>query len=397
MEEIIATVRAMDQAGANIGDLKIVARALQEMRDAFALFAPYRDTRKVATFGSARTQRDDAIFRTAENFARAIADAGFMVITGAGGGIMEACQRGAGRERSFGVNIELPFEQQANEVILGDPKLVGFNYFFTRKLFFLKEAHAVALFPGGFGTHDEGFEVLTLLQTGKCQLLPLVLLDQPRGTYWKTWHRYVQDHLLRRNMISPEDLSFYKVTDSVEEAVGEIMGFYRRLPLDALRGRTVGDPPERSVAGGGARCVVDGVCRHHHVRSDRALQRLPGGARRSQCDAPAARRVPFRSPQLRPAAHADRSHQRHDDPRADRVSGSARSVRHARPCRVAAPCARAPYTALYSLSRRCASSIFSLIGTSSGQVPVQGAGQVAHSDALRSSLAYIRMPSFSQP
>jgi len=227
IEEITATVRAMDQDGVNIGDLKIVARALHEMRDAFALFAPYRDTRKVATFGSARTQRDDAIFRTAENFARAIADAGFMVITGAGGGIMEACQRGAGRERSFGVNIELPFEQQANEVILGDPKLVGFNYFFTRKLFFLKEAHAVALFPGGFGTHDEGFEVLTLLQTGKCQLLPLVLLDQPRGTYWKTWHRYVQDHLLRRNMISPEDLSFYKVTDSVEEAVGEIMSFYR--------------------------------------------------------------------------------------------------------------------------------------------------------------------------
>ena len=114
-----------------------------------------------------------------------------MVITGAGGGIMEACQRGAGRERSFGVNIRLPFEQHANPIIHGDPKLMAFNYFFTRKLFFIKETHAVALFPGGFGTHDEGFETLTLLQTGKCQPMPLVLLDQPRGTYWKTWQRYV--------------------------------------------------------------------------------------------------------------------------------------------------------------------------------------------------------------
>src|SRR5262245_45925456 len=188
----------MKQGGESIGDLKIVARALKEMRSAFEMFAPYRATRKVATFGSARTQENDAIFRTAERFAAAIADVGFMVITGAGGGIMEACQRGAGRERSFGVNIQLPFRQGANQIIHGDTKLISFNYFFTRKLFFIKETHAVALFPGGFGTHDEGFEVLTLLQTGKCQPMPLVLVDQPRGTYWKTWHRYVQEHLLRR-------------------------------------------------------------------------------------------------------------------------------------------------------------------------------------------------------
>ena len=227
IDEMIATVRAIEAGGASLGDLKIVARSLQEMRAAFAMFAPYRDTRKVVTFGSARTQENDAIFRTAETFARAIADAGFMVITGAGGGIMEACQRGAGRERSFGVNIRLPFEQHPNSIIHGDAKLISFNYFFTRKLFFIKEAHAVALFPGGFGTHDEGFEVLTLLQTGKCQPLPLVLLDQPRGTYWKTWHRYVQEHLLRRGMISPEDLALYKVADSVDEAVREITTFYR--------------------------------------------------------------------------------------------------------------------------------------------------------------------------
>lgn len=227
LDRILATVAGMQAGGVGIGDLKLAARALQEMRAGFEMFAPYRDTRKVATFGSARTLENDAIFRTAERFAAAIADAGFMVITGAGGGIMEACQRGAGRERSFGVNIRLPFEQGANPVIEGDDKLLSFNYFFTRKLFFIKETHAVALFPGGFGTHDEGFEVLTLLQTGKCQPMPLVLLDQPRGTYWKTWHRYVQEHLLRRGMISPEDLALYKVTDSVEEAVHEITHYYR--------------------------------------------------------------------------------------------------------------------------------------------------------------------------
>ena len=155
--------------GADTGDLKIVTAAVQDMRDAFTLFAPYRNVPKVSTFGSARTRPDDRVFGVAEEFARRIADAGFMVITGTGDGIMEACQRGAGRERSFGVNIDLPSEQSANRVIDGDTKLLSFRYFFTRKLFFIKEAHAVVLFPGGFGTHDEGFEVLTLLQTGKCQ------------------------------------------------------------------------------------------------------------------------------------------------------------------------------------------------------------------------------------
>jgi len=227
IEEMGATIRAMESGGASIGELKIVARTLQEMRAAFEMFAPYRGARRVATFGSARTQENDAIFRAAEAFARAIADAGFMVITGAGGGIMEACQRGAGRERSFGVNIRLPFEQHPNRVIHGDVKLVTFNYFFTRKLFFIKDTHAVALFPGGFGTLDEGFEVLTLLQTGKCQPMPLVLLDQPGGTYWKTWERYVQEHLLRRGLISPADIALFKVTDDCEEAAREITNYYR--------------------------------------------------------------------------------------------------------------------------------------------------------------------------
>src|SRR5438132_10126239 len=150
-----------------------------------------------------------------------------MVITGAGSGIMRACQEGAGRERSFGVNIRLPFEQEPNAVISKDPKLVTSRYFFTRKLLFMKEADAAALFPGGFGTHDEAYECLTLVQTGKTKPMPIVFIDAPRGTYWKTWKRYVEDHLLRQRLISAEDMSLFKVTSSLDEAVHEITGFYR--------------------------------------------------------------------------------------------------------------------------------------------------------------------------
>jgi uncharacterized protein (TIGR00730 family) len=225
--DLIATAQQLQGDGASVGDLKLAAGALKEMRAAFSLFAPYRGVRKVSTFGSARTQEGDPVFVLAEEFARQMADRGYMVITGAGPGIMEACQRGAGREHSFGINIRLPHEQEPNPVIRGDPKHMDFRYFFTRKLFFLKEADAVVLFPGGFGTHDEGFETLTLLQTGKTRPVPLVLLDGRRGTYWKTWQRYIEDHLLRRGMIGPEDLALYRVTDSVETAVNEIVGYYR--------------------------------------------------------------------------------------------------------------------------------------------------------------------------
>jgi hypothetical protein len=225
--ELDATARALLDDAASIGDLKIAAAALREMREAFRVFASHPSCRKVTIFGSARTQPAEPAFQVAEAFARAVADAGFMVITGAGGGIMEACQRGAGRERSFGVNIQLPFEQRANSVIDGDAKLLSFKYFFTRKLFFVKEASAVVLFPGGFGTLDEGFEILTLLQTGKCQPIPVVMLDAPRGTYWKTWQQYVEEHLQRRALVSPEDRALYKITDSVEAAVAEISAYYR--------------------------------------------------------------------------------------------------------------------------------------------------------------------------
>jgi uncharacterized protein (TIGR00730 family) len=192
------------------------------------VFADYRGIRKVSTFGSARTPPDDPAYRQAHEFARRLADQGYMVITGAGGGIMRACQEGSGRERSFGINIRLPFEQAPNEFIHRDPKLVNFKYFFTRKLMFVKEADAIALFPGGFGTHDEGFESLTLLQTGKSKLVPVVFVDAPGGTYWQTWRDYVVDHLLKPSLISPADMRLFKITDDLDEAISEITRFYRR-------------------------------------------------------------------------------------------------------------------------------------------------------------------------
>jgi uncharacterized protein (TIGR00730 family) len=227
VNEIVDIASGLLDDETSIGDLKIFAASLREMREACRVFALHRTARKVTTFGSARTPPGDPAYVTAEEFSRRIAEAGYMLLTGAGGGIMEACQRGAGRDRSFGVNIQLPFEQQANEFIDGDSKLTSFKYFFTRKLFFIKETDAVVLLPGGFGTLDEGFEILTLLQTGKCQPMPVVMLDAPRGTYWKTWQRYVEDHLLRRRLISEEDLALYKITDDVDEAVDEIRSFHR--------------------------------------------------------------------------------------------------------------------------------------------------------------------------
>jgi uncharacterized protein (TIGR00730 family) len=227
VRELVETSLKVLRDGTGTGDLKLLNAALRELRYAFKVFAPYRGVRKVSCFGSARTPSTAPAYKTAKEFSRLVADRGYMVITGGGDGIMKACQEGAGRERSFGANIRLPFEQEANEFIQNDPKLVTFRYFFTRKLIFVKEADAVVLFPGGFGTHDEGYEVLTLVQTGKGRPLPIVFLDSPRGSYWKTWERYVHDHLLRAKLISPDDLALFKVTTSIEEAVEEITGFYR--------------------------------------------------------------------------------------------------------------------------------------------------------------------------
>jgi len=226
IEEIKQTADKLQRDGATRGDLKILSRALKELRYAFKVFAPYRRHRKVTVFGSARTQPDHPCWKTAEVFGRRMAEEDWMVVTGAGGGIMEAALRGAGREMAMGLNILLPFEQEANSVIAGDPKLVNFKYFFTRKLLFVKEVHAIVACPGGFGTMDEAFESLTLVQTGKRDLMPIVLLDEPGGTYWTAFLKYVRDELLDNGLISPGDLSLFKVTDDVEAAVEEVLGFY---------------------------------------------------------------------------------------------------------------------------------------------------------------------------
>jgi uncharacterized protein (TIGR00730 family) len=208
-------------------DLKILSQTLRELRRAFTVFAPYRSQRKVTIFGSARTARDAPAYQQAVRLGEAMAGLGWFVVTGASTGIMEAGHRGAGRDRSMGLNIMLPFEQDANEVIRGDSKLVTMKYFFTRKLMFVKECDAVVCLPGGFGTLDEAFEVLTLLQTGKRELLPLVFLDAPGGTFWHDWLTYIKTNLLAGGMISPEDLALFRVTDRLDDAVAEIAGFYR--------------------------------------------------------------------------------------------------------------------------------------------------------------------------
>ena len=211
------------------GDVRVIQTALRELRYAFKLFAPYASTRKVTIFGSARTLPTRLEYQQAVEFGKKISQAGFMVITGAGSGIMQAGHEGAGPERSFGANIRLPWEQAANPVIREDKKLVTFKYFFTRKLIFIRHSDAIALFPGGFGTMDEGYVALTLMQTGKSQLMPLVLIDRPGGTYWKTWDRQVREHLLRDQLISPDDLNLYQITDDTDQAVKIITRFYRNF------------------------------------------------------------------------------------------------------------------------------------------------------------------------
>mgnify|MGYP000852577370 CR=1 FL=1 len=209
-------------------DLKLTAAALEELEQAFDVLEIYSNARKVALFGSARSPKDGAIYAQAREFAAAIADKEFMVITGAGPGVMAAGNEGAGRDRSFGMNISLPFETSANEFIADDFKLLHFKYFFTRKLAFIKDSHAVVLCPGGFGTMDEGYEALTLIQTGKAQLMPVVLLHPEGSGFWDTWERYTVEALLKNGMIAADDLSLFKVTSSVAEACEEITRFYRR-------------------------------------------------------------------------------------------------------------------------------------------------------------------------
>ena len=208
-------------------DLKITNAALKEMRDAFRAFRPYRHVPKCTIFGSARTHSEDPLYVQTRELARALAAEGWMVVTGAGPGIMAAGLEGAGRERSFGVNIRLPFEQSANEFILGDEKLISMKYFFTRKLMLIKESHGFVVLPGGFGTQDESFELLTLQQTGKAEPAPIVMLDVPGGTYWKTWAGFIADELVTRGLVSEGDTGLFFITDDAAEARRCVIGFYR--------------------------------------------------------------------------------------------------------------------------------------------------------------------------
>ncbi len=224
--EMVVTSLRLGLENVDRGDLKLVSAAVKELRYSFQVFAPYSDVLKCTIFGSARIKKGDPAYRCAYDFARAISAAGWMVITGAGPGIMQAGHEGAGRENSFGVNIMLPFEADANPVIAGDHKLINFRYFFTRKVMFMKESHGYVMLPGGFGTMDETFELLTLMQTGKTPPAPVVLLDQPGGTYWHNWRRFIEQELRDGGLISSDDLCLVKVTESVDEAVAEICHFY---------------------------------------------------------------------------------------------------------------------------------------------------------------------------
>jgi uncharacterized protein (TIGR00730 family) len=252
--EILDTVVRMAEAGTDRLDLKITNAALKEMAEAFAMFAPYKRERKITMFGSARTLPTDPLYAQARDLAALLARHDWSTLTGAGPGIMAAGLEGAGPNKAFGINIRLPFEQGANDFIRDNPKLVSMKYFFTRKLLLIKESFAYAVLPGGFGTLDEAFELLTLLQTGKAEPAPVVLLEVPGYRYWRAWERFVADEVASRGLISPGDEHFYMIADTVEDAAAEVLNFYRnyhslRWVGDTLVLRLERRPTETEVSG----------------------------------------------------------------------------------------------------------------------------------------------------
>jgi uncharacterized protein (TIGR00730 family) len=226
-EMILAALKA-GQEGEARADLKLMNSTLKEMRFTAKVFSPYRAKRKVTVFGSARTGPDKPLYAMAKRFGERLREAGYMVITGAGPGIMQAVNEGAGPDHSFGVNIRLPFEQRANPTIEGSPRHIMYKYFFNRKVAFLKEADAVAIFPGGFGTLDEAMETLTLVQTGKRAPLPLIFFDEPGGTYWTEWLVFIGKELMARGYVSPSDMGLFEQVSSEDRALGLIDRFYKR-------------------------------------------------------------------------------------------------------------------------------------------------------------------------
>jgi uncharacterized protein (TIGR00730 family) len=227
ISQLVQTSLKLIPDGHDTGQIKLINSALKEMRYAYRVFNRYRGTQKISIFGSARTPEGHPDYLAAREFSRAISQRGWMAITGAGDGIMKAGHEGPQREGSFGLSIRLPFETTANTVIEGDPKLINFRYFFTRKLMFLSHADAVAVFPGGFGTQDELFEALTLVQTGKSNIVPIVMIEGAEGVYWQHWEQYLRKNLLENGWISKDDPSIYHVTTDIDDAVEHIVRFYR--------------------------------------------------------------------------------------------------------------------------------------------------------------------------
>ncbi|MEM9084256.1 MAG: LOG family protein, partial [Planctomycetota bacterium] len=213
--------------GRNTGELRLMTGAMKELRYAYTVFQGHEEAHKISIFGSARTKPDHPDYTACVDFSRRIAQQGWQVITGAGDGIMKAGHEGPGAESSFGLAIRLPFETTANDVIAGDNKLINFRYFFTRKLIFVSQAEAVAVYPGGFGTQDELYESLTLIQTGKSPIVPVVLIEHPEGQYWEHWLNYAKYSLLGEGLISEEDLNLLFITRDAQEAVEHIARFYR--------------------------------------------------------------------------------------------------------------------------------------------------------------------------
>jgi len=253
IQQAVHVLMRLAQEDIATADWKTITRTLQDLEKGFTVFQPYRHTRKVTVFGSARISPETEEYALAKQFSQCLAQQGFMVMTGAGGGIMAAGNEGAGHGNSFGLNIQLPFEQEANSYIRDDEKLIGFKYFFTRKLFFLRESDAIALFPGGYGTQDEAFECLTLCQTGKQPPIPLVLIDKPGGNYWKSWDSYIRHHLIKDGLVSPDDDCIYTITDDLDVACQAINNFYRvyhssRYVGDLLVMRLNGTPSDAQVA-----------------------------------------------------------------------------------------------------------------------------------------------------
>ena len=227
LREILTTAVKLGKESSDKGDLKLVNNALKELRYSFKIFSPYRDVKKVIIFGSARSKKTSAEYKMAEEFARKLTAKGYMIVTGGGSGVMEAGNKGAKTGKEFALNIRLPFEQKPNPYIDEKDKIINFKYFFTRKLIFVKETDATALFPGGFGTHDEGFEMLTLMQTGKSKPRPIVLMEPKGSSYWDAWKRYVIDHLLKNGFIEKEDLRLFRIVETVDEAIKYIEDFYK--------------------------------------------------------------------------------------------------------------------------------------------------------------------------